>query len=83
MFVIVYRPASRGRCSFLSSKGRLTRPRACKRTIEFRARGTSHWSLRLRMPIPSGRYFVRIDAVDGFDHHQRHSGVSVLKLRVR
>jgi dienelactone hydrolase len=83
VFVIVYRPASRGRCSFLNSKGRLTRPRACQRTIEFRARGTSHWSLRLRMPIPSGRYFVRIDAVDGFHHHQRHSGVSVLKLRVR
>jgi hypothetical protein len=54
-----------------------------KRPVEFLARGTAHWTLRLHIRIPPGRgYLVRSDAVDGFGHHQRHSTASVFRLRV-
>ena len=83
VFVMIYRPAAHGRCRFLTSKGSLTRPRSCQRPVEFRAHGTSRWSLRRRLNITRGRYVVRSDAVDGLRHHQRHSGASVVVLRVR
>jgi hypothetical protein len=85
VFVMISRSAAHGRCRFLTAKGHLTRARSCKRPVELRARGTSHWSLRLRLRKASlsGRYFVRSDAVDGFHHHQRHTGVSVVKLHAR
>ena len=58
------------------SRGVLDRP------IEFLARGTSHWTLRLWIPVPSGRYLIRADAVDRLRHHQPRTAVSVISVRV-
>jgi dienelactone hydrolase len=83
VYVMIYRPASGRRCRFLRPSGKLTAPRSCARPIEFLARGTAHWTLRLHVRIPPGRgYLVRSDAVDGFGHHQRHSAASVVRVRV-
>jgi hypothetical protein len=79
---MIYRPASRGRCRFLERSGRFTRPRPCDRPIEFLTRGTSHWSLRLRILVPRGRYLVGADAVDQLRHHQRRTAASVISIRV-
>jgi hypothetical protein len=84
VYVMIYRPAGGGRCRFLRRNGKLTAPRSCARPVEFKARGTAHWTLRLHIRIPPGRgYLVRSDAVDGFGHHQRHSAASVVTVRVR
>jgi dienelactone hydrolase len=83
VYVSVYQTLKHGRCRFLRSSGRLSRPRSCRHPIEFRARGTSHWRLRRGQHVPRGRYLVRSDAVDGLHRHQRPSGRSVARARVR
>jgi hypothetical protein len=83
VLITIYHPAAGGRCRFLLRSGRLSRPRSCGRPITYRARGTGHWSLRLRIRIPAGTYLVRSDAVDGYNRHQRHSASSVARIRVR
>jgi dienelactone hydrolase len=82
VYVMIYRNAGHGRCRFLEQGGKFSRPRPCNREIEFRARGTSHWSLRLRIPVPSGRYLIRADAVDQLRHHQPRTAASVITVRV-
>ena len=82
VYVMIYRKAAHGRCRFLEPGGKLSRPRLCNRPIEFKARGTSHWSLRLRIPMPSGRYLIRADAVDQLRHHQPRTAASVITVRV-
>ena len=81
--IIIYQSAAHGRCRFLERSGRLSRPRPCSRPIEFLARGTSHWSLRLRIAAPPGHYLIRSDAVDRLHHHQRRTAASVVRIRVR
>ncbi len=71
VYVTVYRPAAHGRCRFLEHSGKLSRARPCTHPIEFLARGTNHWSLRLRIPVPRGHYLIRADAVDRLRHHRR------------
>jgi hypothetical protein len=83
VFVSVYRTYAHGRCRFLLAGGRLGAKRACAKPVQFRARGAGVWSLRRRQRIPRGTYLVRADAVDGLHHHQRHSGASVVRVRVR
>ena len=85
--VIIYRSYKHGRCRFLKANGGLTRKRRCSRTVTFRALGTNHWRFRLRMRhhhrIAKGRYWLRVDAVDGLGRHQRHSKGSLTRIRVR
>jgi hypothetical protein len=82
VYVMVYRPASHGRCRFVRRSGRLTRPRSCRHPIEFRASGTTRWHLRLRIRLAPGSYLVRADAVDGNRRHQRHTAASVKRVKV-
>ena len=83
VYMMIYKPASGGRCRFARHSGKLTGPRSCARPVEFLARGTSHWTLRVRMRVPAGQgYLLRSDAVDGLGHHQRHSTASVVRVRV-
>jgi hypothetical protein len=83
VFVSVYRTYAHGRCRSLLASGRLGAKRSCARPVQFRARGTGVWSLRRRQRIPRGTYLMRADAVDGLHRHQRHSGASVVRVRVR
>ncbi|MGH2895222.1 MAG: CocE/NonD family hydrolase [Solirubrobacteraceae bacterium] len=83
VFVSVYRTYAHGRCRFLLRSGRLGAKRSCAKPVQFRARGTGVWSLRRRQRIPRGTYLLRADAVDGLHRHQRHSGASVVRVRVR
>jgi dienelactone hydrolase len=82
VLVSIYHPAPHGRCRFLLSSGRLSQPRACSRPVSYRAHGTGSWSLRLHVHISPGTYLVRSDAVDGYNRHQRHSGSSVVRIKV-
>jgi hypothetical protein len=70
VYVVIARSARGGRCRFLQASGKLTAPRSCARGIALFARGTTHWSLRVRKHIPPGRYLVTVDAVDGLGNHQ-------------
>jgi X-Pro dipeptidyl-peptidase (S15 family) len=83
VYITVYRSLGHGRCRFLLRSGHLSAVRSCASPIVFRARGTGHWKLRLKQRLPRGRYFVRSDAVDGLHRHQRRSGASVARLRIR
>jgi hypothetical protein len=82
VFVSVYRAYRHGRCRFLRANGRLTAKRSCAKPVQFRARGMGVWSVRRHQRIPRGTYLIRSDAVDGLHHHQRHSGASVVRVRV-
>jgi len=83
VYAMIYRRTRHGRCRFLRRDGRLTHARSCSRPIEYRASGTSHWRLRLRIRIPAGSYLVRSDAVDGYGRHQRWTRASVKRVTVR
>jgi poly(3-hydroxybutyrate) depolymerase len=83
IFVSVYRTSGHGRCRFLLPGGGLGAKRSCARPVQFRARGTGVWSLRRHLRIPAGSYLIRADAVDGLHRHQRRSGASVVRVRVR
>ena len=83
VFVSVYRAAGHGRCRFLRPNGRLTARRSCAKPVQFRTRGMGVWSVRRHQRIPRGTYLIRSDAVDGLGHHQRHSGASVVRVRVK
>jgi dienelactone hydrolase len=83
VFVMIYRPVGGGRCRFLRASDTLSGPRRCGRPIELRARGTSHWKLKLSVAIPRGRYVVRSDAVDGRRVHQQRSRAASIHVRVR
>jgi hypothetical protein len=83
VWVMIYHPASHGRCRFVGRSGKLMRPRSCRRPVEFRAAGTSHWHLRLRIRLAAGTYLIRSDAVDGNRRHQPHTAASVTRIRVR
>jgi hypothetical protein len=83
VYVMVYRAASHGRCRFVTRKGALTRPRSCRRPIEFAARGTARWSLRLRVSLAPGRYVIRSVAVDRLRHRQPRSPASQISITIR
>ena len=83
VYVSIYRIAAHGRCRFLERGGKLSRARSCRRPLEFVARGTSRWSLRLRHALAPGRYVIRVDAVDRLHHHQPRSSASVAKVTIR
>jgi len=83
VFVIVYRPAAHGRCRFLQRDGRLSAPRSCRRSTMLAARGTTHWSLRLAVALPPGRYVIRAVAVDRLRHRQPSATVSPARFTVR
>jgi hypothetical protein len=83
VYVMVYRRAAHGRCRFVEHNGSLSRPRSCKRPIEFVARGTSRWTLRRRLSLAPGRYLVRSVAVDRLRHHQPRSAPSLTSITIR
>ena len=82
VYVMIYRKAAGGRCRFVERGGKVSLPRDCNRPIEFLAQGTSHWSLRLRTGVPSGRYLISADAVDRLRHRQPRTSASVISVRV-
>jgi hypothetical protein len=83
VYVMIYRVASHGQCRFVQRSGALTRPRSCRRPIEFTARGTSRWSLRIKLALAPGRYLIRSVAVDRLGHRQSRSRAAFASVRVR
>ncbi|HJS92994.1 MAG TPA: hypothetical protein VJ741_01940, partial [Solirubrobacteraceae bacterium] len=83
VYVMVYRRAAHGRCRFMLRSGALTRPRSCRRPVEFVARGTTHWSLRLQVSLAPGRYVIRSVAVDRLRHREPRSRASQTSIRIR
>ena len=61
--VAVARAAGPGRCRFVSARGRLSKPRRCRRPVLIRAAGTDAWSARVRLPR-RGRYRLTARATD-------------------
>jgi hypothetical protein len=83
VYVTIYQLPRHGRCRFLERNGGLSRARSCRRPIEFLARGTSHWSLRLRIAVPPGRYVIRSDAVDRLHHREPRRSAPLIVMRIR
>jgi hypothetical protein len=83
VYVMIYRGVGHGRCRFVQRSGALTRPRSCRRPLEFTARGTSHWSLRIALRLAPGRYLIRSIAVDRLGHRQSRSPAALASIRVR
>jgi hypothetical protein len=83
VYVMVYRRAAHGRCRFVLRGGALSRPRSCRRPIEFVATGTARWRLRLRARLAPGRYVIRSVAVDRLHHRQPRSTTSQTTIAIR
>jgi hypothetical protein len=83
VYVMIYHPSAHGRCRFVRRDGKVARPRSCAKPLEYLARGTSSWVLKLRLRLARGRYLIRADAVDAARHHQRHTAASVVRVIVR
>ena len=79
--VAVSRAAGRGRCRFVTARGRLSEPRRCRRPVLVRAHGTTAWDLSLRLPR-SGRYRVTARARDAAGLKGRPSRPRVVRARV-
>ncbi len=80
VFVAIYEQVAHGRCRFVLPGGGLSPPRSCSAPLEFLARGTTHWTLRLTLSLGSGRYYVRSDAVDGSRRHQRPAPALLIRV---
>jgi dienelactone hydrolase len=83
VYVMIYRRAAHGRCRFVKRSGALTRPRSCRRPIEFVARGTAHWSVKLRIRLAPGSYLIRSVAVDRLHHRQPRAAASQARITIR
>jgi hypothetical protein len=79
VFVTIWRPAAHNRCRFLQANSKLTTARSCKRAIALKARGTKHWTLRVRR-VSNGRYIVQPVAVDGLHHREQHPTTSSISI---
>jgi len=83
VYLTIYRRAAHGRCRFVERSGALTRPRSCAKPIEFAARGTTRWTLKLTIPLAPGRYTIRSIAVDRLHRRQPATAASVLSITIR
>jgi hypothetical protein len=83
VYVMVYRLAAHRRCRFIERSGALSRPRSCRRPIEFVARGTSRWSLRRQLSLAPGRYLIRSVAIDRLHHGEPRSAASRASITIR
>jgi hypothetical protein len=84
--------ARRGRCQFLTAKGRLTRARSCKRPVRLVARtrfiggatNKTAWRFAHRARLRRGRYEVAVRGVDSLGHRERQRRVhNTVRVRVR
>ena len=70
-----------GRCRFLTTAGRLERPRSCTRSPGFLgASGEEQWSLAVRARLPRGTYRVGTRAIDDAGNVER---MRVRRVRLR
>jgi hypothetical protein len=68
------------KCRFLRASGRFGRTTGCGRHVWLKARGTSKWSLRLR--LPRGYYKTWARALDAHRHVEHVSRTNVRTFRV-
>jgi hypothetical protein len=59
------------RCQWLQPKGRFSRTRSCTRKTYVPARGTSHWTYRLKAKLHKGVYAVVPRAIDAVGNQER------------
>jgi hypothetical protein len=65
-------------CRFLTPKGKLTAFRNCRRPVLLRARGTTHWRLTVKGPLPAGHYRAVVRGVDAAKNKERpHKGRNI------
>ena len=55
---------SGNRCRFLRPSGQLSSARSCSRPVFVAARGLASWTLKLKTPLPAGRYQVWSQSAD-------------------
>jgi hypothetical protein len=65
VFVVMFRPVGKGRCSFVQPSGALGRPVLCNSPqVKLPTRGTRSWTLSRRMHLRPGRYLLASLAYD-------------------
>jgi hypothetical protein len=80
VYLAVARTAGRGRCRFVTARGRLTRARRCRRPVLIEGFGREAWLGGVKLPR-RGRYRVTARAVDRVGLKGRPSRVRVVRLR--
>ena len=78
--VAISRKAGR-RCRFVTSAGRLTKARKCKKRVFLRAKGTATWTLRVKRKLPRGRYTIAVRATDRAGNRQKRLATGTLHVR--
>ena len=73
-------------CRFLTTHGRLTRGRRCRRPVLLRVHGTRSWHATLRVRrhgLPAGRYRLVVRATDRKRNKERPRRGNSMHFRVR
>jgi len=69
--VAIGKASKGGKCRFMNSRGRYSRPRSCARTTYIPAKGIESWSLRIPRRLTQGRYIVWSRATDVAENIER------------
>jgi hypothetical protein len=65
---------TKSKCRYLTRKGTLSKARSCKaKPTYFTAKGTTRWTLRVKGPLPAGKYLALIRARDNIGNAERQS----------
>lgn len=70
-----------GRCAWAGPRGRLGRPRACRRARYVRAAGGERWARRLPRRLPRGRYRIRVRTADRAGNVSARDASRAVRLR--
>ena len=72
----------KGRCRYLTRRGRLSRRRSCRRPIWLRARGTRRFVLRRQARLRRGVYRLTARAIDARGNRARRTRANTVRVRI-
>ena len=73
----------KGKCRFLTSKGRLDGKRSCRRPILLLAKGKTKWHFSHKARLPRGKYHAVVRAYDRAGNKERPAKRNTVKFNVR
>jgi hypothetical protein len=74
---------SAGKCAFLTSRGKFTGRRSCRKPVSLNVTGTTSWRLSRKVALPKGRYYLYVYATDSANKHERQPARPNARFGVR
>ena len=80
---VVIARLSRKKCQFVTSRGKLTHRRKCRRLLLIKTHGTRSWSIDLKHRLPRGRYRITASGLDKKGNRERQRRGNTINFRIR